>query len=349
MKFLALCLALPFLVAGCQQLESRGPTPQSPAALTSIPDVPNYSLGTPISYGRLTVVPVLAKENQQVKGDYATLAEAKKNGWVEIIERPGNETVNRLLVRNTGPKDVLLLGGELLLGGKQDRVVAYDTVVPAGKEIEVEVYCVEQGRWEGSSSKFDGGQTMVPDRVRKSATYENQEEVWNSVAEYRDSAGAANTPGTTIRGGLEQEEIAKKMDSGLATLLAELEGIDNVVGVVVAMDGEARTLELFGNSSLFKSAQEPLLKSFLAESAVASDSRSIIKTDSRILLKACATFVSDVLTSRRRLRTTANGSQGFDLAPTADGSMQGRELADRDYEGKPAEKAEGLIHGTYRR
>lgn len=372
MKILALLL-LPLVIIGCS---ADSPTPQqtSTAALTDIPDVPAYALGTPVSYGALTVLPVLAKDRQQLKGDYATLAEAKKNGWVEIVERPGYGEVNRLLVRNTGPRDLLLLGGELLIGGKQDRIVAHDTIVPAGKEVDVDVYCVENGRWEGSSTKFEDGGAMAPQSVRESATYEDQNRVWDKVAGFRANAKAPMDSGTTIRGGLDQREVKQKVDRGLDALRASLGKMDNVVGIVIVRGGAPQSLELFGDARLFAAARDPLLKSYLAEAAVNTPSpRGGVRNlpswgrspearggvtgaegagGGESLNKACATFVTDVLTSRRRLRATENGGQVFDLAASAGAggkAMKGRELADKDYEAQPAKASSGLIHGTYRR
>src|SRR5579859_241376 len=105
---------------------------------TPIEGMDRYALGLPVSYGNVTIVPVtLSSKLQFNKDEYMSLEEAKKMGLVEIDEMPSGQEVNRLFVRNLGKRPLLLLSGELLLGGKQDRVVAKDTVVPPGEEMAV--------------------------------------------------------------------------------------------------------------------------------------------------------------------------------------------------------------------
>src|SRR5687767_14263760 len=119
LRLFALMFAAISLLAGCDDA-SNGTIPVSARELTPIPELSAYQLGEPIQVDNLTIVPVICPGSPDSKQEYATLAEAKKHGWVEIIEKPGSQEVSWLLVRNTGPKPLLLLGGELLLGGKQD-------------------------------------------------------------------------------------------------------------------------------------------------------------------------------------------------------------------------------------
>lgn len=56
--------------------------------------------------------------------------------------------VNRLVVVNRSKKPLYLMPGEILLGGDQDRVVGQELVVqPGGKPTQIDVFCVEHGRW----------------------------------------------------------------------------------------------------------------------------------------------------------------------------------------------------------
>jgi hypothetical protein len=83
----------------------------------------------------------------------------------------------------------LLLAGEIVTGGKQDRVIAKDRIVPAGGDpIDLSVFCIEHGRWTASSEKFGAtaktstGSFMVQPTVRQQAMVaKDQQQVWNSV------------------------------------------------------------------------------------------------------------------------------------------------------------------------
>ncbi len=52
---------------------------------------------------------------------------------------------------------MVLLAGEILLGGKQNRVMTEDILLPPlSAPVDLQVYCVEQGRWSVSASGGGG-------------------------------------------------------------------------------------------------------------------------------------------------------------------------------------------------
>jgi hypothetical protein len=239
---------------------------------------------------------------------------------------------------------LLLLGGQLLLGGKQDRIVAEDTTVPPGKTMDVRVYCVEHGRWEGSSTKFDSGDTTVPYSVRKAATYGQQTDVWQKVGEYNAAAKAPQGV-TTVRAGLQSAGVQKRVDTSLAAIEKSLRANKNAVGVMLVLNGQIQTVELFGNTKLFNAAARPMLKGFLAEAAVApTDAKA------KVSMKECSTFLSDTLKSKQRFIGARAGAASYDVSGGA--NVRGRTYGAEA--GKvPAAAAtpgtNGFIHGTYSR
>jgi hypothetical protein len=63
--------------------------------------------------------------------------------------------VNTLVLVNHSKRPLLLLAGEIVTGGKQDRIVAKDRIVPADADpIDLGVFCIEPGRWTESSANF---------------------------------------------------------------------------------------------------------------------------------------------------------------------------------------------------
>jgi hypothetical protein len=345
MKQLAIWAALLVLVAGCGKTDSEpknnsGPEPtKETAELTPVPDMSAYSLGAPIQSGNLAVIPVVYKSTIKQTEDYATLAEAMKNDWIEILEMPGGQ-VDTLRVRNTGPKPLLLLGGELLVGGKQDRVLVKDVIVKPGETVEVSVNCVEHGRWTGDTDRFKAAETMVPMSVQQKARYEGQQEVWDEVGKYNLKAKASGER-TTVRAGLENADVQKRVSVDLRKIADALGSQENVVGMIIAIDGQPQTLELFGSPSLFASSREVILKGALAEVALSGKSSSVAPK-----MSDCTAFFTDCLKADRRMKGIAGGINSF----AADSSLiQGSEIGTRDYEAKPAAKQEGLVHGNYTR
>lgn len=325
-----------------------GQGPDGHSQDTPVEGVTDFALASPVVYRNLTLIPVVTtKPVDDDKLDYLSLDEAKKNGWVEIFELPGNEEVNRLQVRNKGPRPLLLLAGQLLIGGKQDRIVGKDTVVPAGETIDVPVYCVEHGRWSGSSEHFEYGGTQVPGKVKASAMFRGQQEVWNDVADYNAKA-AAPADGTTIQGGLNSDKTRATIEQGFARLRDALSKDKRVVGFVVCIDGQITGMELFGGPSLFRSSSEGLVKGALADAAASAGEAQVSAP-----MDEAKRFVQGVFKSRREV--AANSRDAGMAARSANDptllsidheDIVGQEKTETPATAKSAEDRT-LIHGSY--
>src|SRR5438067_4082315 len=162
----------------------------------------------PIESGRLTVFPVVTGQTHDTSG-LLTLDDGLRSGEVVVTEagntaglvrgphqnvRHEGAEVNRLVLINRADKPLILLAGEIVTGGKQDRIIGKDRIVPAHSDpIDVDVFCVEPGRWIDHSAKFGALDTqMAQPSVRASAmAAKNQQQVWDSVR--GATAGAAQT------------------------------------------------------------------------------------------------------------------------------------------------------------
>ncbi len=83
-----------------------------------------------------------------------TLAEALAKGSVNVIE---TGSVNELKIENTGTDEVFIQSGDIVKGGKQDRVLTVSLLLPAKSgKVPIASFCVEQGRWT-SRGKEDVG------------------------------------------------------------------------------------------------------------------------------------------------------------------------------------------------
>jgi hypothetical protein len=181
----------------------------------------------PISHGNLTIFPIVGAGTN----DYAhllTLDEGLRLGSVTVTEngsvqplvrgharpRPsGSAEVNRLVLINDSDRPLLLLAGEIVTGGKQDRVIGADRIIPAHSgPVDLSVFCVEPGRWVASSNNFDTTKSvaMAQPSVRNSAMNDrSQQKVWDNVNESHKqvsetvavNAAAAPSPGTSGGGG----------------------------------------------------------------------------------------------------------------------------------------------------
>ena len=160
-----------------------------------------HSLGEPQVAGPLAVFPVFGPPALL---DYRAFVQAVELGAL-AKELESGASVGRLLVQNPTDLPLLIYEGEEVLGAQQNRLFDSSVLVPAGERLELEVSCVEQGRWDHRRHREamrPSPQAADPSlRRRKRQAIEqrgraDQGEVWASVAgrlaDHRvDSASAA--------------------------------------------------------------------------------------------------------------------------------------------------------------
>jgi hypothetical protein len=266
----------------------------------------NYQVLAPIRHGNLTIFPVVSTRSHDT-GQFLTLDEGLRSGEVIVTEagnvsplvrprhphpnwqeiRPGGGAeVNRLVLVNNSKKPLLLLAGEIVTGGKQDRIIGKDRLVPAESDpIDLGVFCVEPGRWVGSSAKFHGagemGGIVQPSVRSKAMAAQDQRQVWDEVGRAR-SATALAVPSasqtvevtSSYAGVMQNEEVQKKLDSVAAPVERDYQSVigqlrdKNAVGVVVAVNGEVIWSDVFASTKLLEKYWPKLVRSYAAESMV---------------------------------------------------------------------------------
>ena len=330
---LALTICLGLLLGCSQEKPVTGKTPDSTPPVQTAMTVGDFQLQDPIQAGSVSIIPVSSTKGQiQQDGNFMTLSEAKKEGLVEITEL-GEGDVNALRVENKGTRPLLLLGGDLLLGGKQDRIVARDVIVPPGKTMNIEVYCVEHGRWEGQSEHFEYKGAVVPNTVRQAATYGDQQEVWGEVDKYNTANGSAD-PSLPVSKGMSSGRVVQTLSDDVPKVLEKLKDQKNVVGFIYILNGEVQSADLFGNTRIFDTAKESLLKSYLADGA-----SHVSDANSKVDMDACKKFMEEVIEGRKA--RTRNSSLNESVR------YQGRETRGMEVMAGSSRESAGFVHGSY--
>ncbi|HJN77682.1 MAG TPA: DUF6569 family protein [Myxococcota bacterium] len=228
---------------------------------------------TVIQHGGFAVFPIVdTKATKRPKGKYLTLDEALQTEILEVKEVDESGSVPTLLVHNKGKHPVLLFVGDVVTGGKQDRVITEDLVLePTEEPVSVAVNCVEQGRWSGATGiHFGYGGKAEADLIRALGE-KNQGTTWSKVAELNaQKAVATGAPGLapasgTYRASLENEAVDEQITAARKVIDTELDEIDGVVGLVLALDGEVDSAELYAHPNLFDKAQVGLVDSYARE------------------------------------------------------------------------------------
>ena len=271
----------------------------------------------PVTYENISVFPVVASYGQDTSA-FLTLEEGLATGAVVVRERgseemvrgrdgrpiyipqPTGASVNQLVLFNRSKRPLLLLAGELVRGGKQDRIIGKDRIVPAGAPpLPLDVFCVEHGRWTGSA-QFAAAQTIVHPSVReRAAVDQKQTEVWDAV---RSGSTALAPPAaaaprisrsdlqTAIAGnahteayekiyqssavGVSIDDFVAELERRFASATSGLKG-ERVVGVVVAYGGEVAWSDIFASGDLFDHYWHKLLRSYAVEALARPTVRAV--------------------------------------------------------------------------
>src|SRR5215469_17558257 len=175
-----------------------------------------WQLIEPVSYENLTVFPVVASAGFDTSA-FVTLEDGLAGGEVTVREqsaeslhrnRDGSQpvaqnyrgpSVNQLVLVNHSKRPLLLLAGELVSGGKQDRVIAKDRIVaPFGEPLPLDVFCVEHGRWS-QGAQFSSAKTIVHPSVREQAAVkQRQSDVWAAVSGGTTAAKPSAAPAPRV-------------------------------------------------------------------------------------------------------------------------------------------------------
>ena len=301
----ALLLGVLMLPAGPQVARAKGHGPK-----------PNQELQVlaPVSYKNLSIFPVRGPDRAGSDA-YITLDEGTKAGTVVITERGGGgqaaqaprrhprsasarqqnvayggggASVNELALVNRSGKKLLLLAGEVVVGGKQDRIVQEDRLIPpVSIPVALNVFCVEHGRWSareashnsggGSAARAQAPVAAAPEggkfsslgavahpKLRAAAQDKKvQGEVWKEVADNNAKLGTANST-DTYQEVYANKRVGAQMDDYLRALEREVSQ-PGVVGVIVARNGKAVWSDVFASHRLFASYWPKLLKSYVVD------------------------------------------------------------------------------------
>lgn len=203
-------------------------------------------VGEALTYQGLTIFPLVGARHGAV--DYALLADAVAAGLVNVAELE-DATINTLIAINHGGLPVLVLDGEELIGGNQNRMVNSSVLLPPGRT-KLPVTCVEHGRWRESGMAFSSPETTYPSlRRAKSAQVgialhargvhsADQGQVWSEIGARQASEGINSDTGAMA------DLYASRRDR-LAAFEEALPYPDGAVGMIVALGGGVVSLDLF--------------------------------------------------------------------------------------------------------
>jgi len=295
------------VIAGVFAGMSAADQPPPPPAPTKAPKVVRVS--PPITHGNLSVF-VLHGADTVPNRAFLTLQEALDQKKVVVNE---TSNVNQLTVENVAPDvEVFLMTGDIVKGGKQDRAIAFDMILPPKSgPIPIGSFCVESGRWRQrgaeTAAKFDGSMNQVVGKNLKGAINRDndQNRVWEEVKKAQEklskNAGTQiNAPESpsSLQLALENKALQGKLDDYEKALAKATEGKD-VIGVAFAVNGQLTGAEVYASSALLARLWPKLLRAAATEALADLDEKkkfeaATIRTVEEFLAEATAEPAKEV-------------------------------------------------------
>lgn len=301
-----------------QQVQSTGQRPgaSSPLAGTTDPVVsPNdYRLTGPYAHENLTVY-LIHGTDQPGERTILTLQEALEGGLAVVHE---TDRVGQLTIENRSTSEaVFVQSGDIVKGGKQDRALEYDLVVPPGSgKVPLASFCVEQGRWsprgKEHSRKFTSSSAQLATKELKlAAKYrKDQGEVWSKV--YDAQSRLSSSVGSSVQSGESASSLQLTLESPAVQAAADrycqaLAGVaakhSDAIGLAFAINGRMNSAEVYGSGTLFRKLWPKLLKASAVE-AVAERKKGPLP--SPVSVHAVRAMLADAENGRASIQTVGD-------------------------------------------
>lgn len=199
-----------------------------------------------------------------------SLQEALERGAAVVHE---TSDVNTLAVENRSDEyELFIQSGDIVKGGKQDRMAATDMLVPPNSgAVPLPAHCVEQGRWTGRGTEdarqFASSEKFAAGKELKFANASGQQSaVWQNVAMnqsklHENLSVSVNAPAspTSFQLTLEAPAVEAKVAEYEAALKLAGERGSDIIGVVFVVNGQVTGAEVYGSNALFRKAWPKLL------------------------------------------------------------------------------------------
>ncbi len=228
-------------------------------------------------------------------GQFTVLKEAMEDQKIIVKEVSAGGSVNTLVAVNRSQDTIFGMAGEVVKGGKQDRVIAQNFIMHPGDSVNLSAFCVEQGRWSaGSPSNVDNinghevrlkGATQAPvfretkavgaQSLRKTALKEkNQQAVWDKVAAITKENKAETGTGT-YTALWDNDSMRLTMANYQEQLGSAFDGETTVIGFIAVTGDTVLGCDLFATHDLFIKSYRGLLEGYATEAVTSGAPVSI--------------------------------------------------------------------------
>jgi hypothetical protein len=224
----------------------------------------DVEVGEPWVLGPLTVFP-LTSGKATAKAVYVPGPEAFEKGLVNVSELDPPQ-VPFLVVENLAAIDLLLVEGETLVGGNQNRTLNTTVLLPPSSRTVVPVSCVEAGRW-GRASGVARSRSHLPAKIRAAKTANlsvedgpgrwrsDQGRVWQEVAEQAERHVVWSDTSAL-------EDVTEAVREQLDEVLENVTPAAEQIGIVCAAGATVLGVDIFDRPETFVSYLKSLVAGY---------------------------------------------------------------------------------------
>jgi len=313
-------------------------------ALSSSAQTNGYRISEPVSYKNLSIFLIHGKDENS-KGNILTLQEALERKLFAVYE---TSEVNELEVENLSKEfDVFIQSGDIVKGGKQDRVLAVSIIIPARSgRVSIESFCVESGRWTKrggeDSAKFTSSNDRIVTKELKLAANgaRSQQEVWDKVSEAQTKLSknvgqsvAATDSASSLQLSLENRQVVTNVDDYMRRLSGMIDGKSDVIGYAFSVNGQINSADVYVSNALFKKVWMKMLKAAATEAV--AESRGV-RLAEPVKAAAVEEFIGDSEKARAKEQSVGAGAR-----------LVTREDKDNVMFETRDEKSKAVVHKSY--
>jgi hypothetical protein len=235
-----------------------------------------------VAYKNLRLIPIRYKGNRNnppaMVQNAVSFGQAMQQGLITVQERgtAAIENVHWLSLYNNSDKNIYVSSGEVLAGGRQDRIVTKDTIVMAGSgRIDLPVMCVEEGRWSEKDKKFTY-QKMANTHLRKTLDEtKNQVLVWKEINNQLERDKVKNKTLSYLSREKDKVFTAAQNDYWQFFNRKLSQPDSSVVGFVCMSGDKIIGSDIFIGNNLLYGKLQPLLAGYIEEAIIFGDTPSV--------------------------------------------------------------------------
>ena len=263
--------------------------PAPPPPVDTEIQLSNYRVSGPYQYRELSIFLVHAPDEAN-RRFYTPLHEAMERKIVIVHE---TDSVNELAIENISEtEEVFVQAGDIVKGGKQDRVLSVDVILPAKSgRLPISAFCVESSRWYRRGAESGDHFTLTEMSAgfslrRAIKEVGTQAGVWDEVKASQDrmAAGVAADVRSPVSSSslplaLENEAVRKSAEPYITNLSSVVERSNDVIGFAFAIKDDLKSADVYSSNTMFRRLWPRLLKA----AAVEAIAEAPMKTTSEAL------------------------------------------------------------------